>query len=67
MAVWIGTVLLLLVYALLISYMHTVLVLRKRFSRNGKLNFMIYLLCSICVVLALHGVVLKYCYQIGRD
>ena len=59
MAVWIGTVLLLLVYALLISYMHTVLVLRKRFGRNGKLNFMIYLLCSICVVLALHGVVLE--------
>lgn len=58
-AVWIGTVLLLLVYALLISYMHTVLVLRKRFGRNGKLNFMIYLLCSICVVLALHGVVLE--------
>ncbi len=59
MAVWIGTVLLLLVYALLISYMHTVLALRKRFGRNGKLNFMIYLLCSICVVLALHGVVLE--------
>jgi len=59
MAVWIGTVLLLLVYAMLISYMHTVLVLRKRFGRNAKLNFMIYLLCSTCVVLALHGVVLE--------
>jgi len=59
MAVWIGTVLLLLVYAMLISYMHTVLVLRQRFGRNAKLNFVIYLLCSSCVVLALHGVVLE--------
>ena len=59
MAVWIGTVLLLLVYALLISYMHTALVVRQRFSRNAKLNFMIYLLCSFCVILAIHGVVLE--------
>jgi len=58
MSVWIGTVLLLLVYAILISYMHTALVVRQRFSRNAKLNFMIYLLCSSCVVLAIHGVVL---------
>ncbi len=59
MSVWIGTVLLLLVYALLISYMHTALVGRQRFSRNAKLNFIIYLLCSSCVVLAIHGVVLE--------
>ncbi|MNG70980.1 hypothetical protein D3C87_467020 [compost metagenome] len=59
MAVWIGTVLLLLFYAMLISYMHTALVARQRFSRNAKLNFMIYLLCSSCVVLAIHGVVLE--------
>jgi hypothetical protein len=59
MAVWIGTVLLLLVYAILISYMHTALVVRQRFSRNAKLNFMIYLLCSSAVVLAIHGVILE--------
>ncbi len=59
MAVWIGTVLLLLVYAMLISYMHTALVLRKRFSSNTKLNFMIYIVFSSWVILALHGVVLE--------
>ncbi|WP_220801510.1 hypothetical protein [Sphingobacterium sp. UME9] len=59
MAVWIGTVLLLLIYAMLISYMHTALVVRQRFSRNTKLNFMIYIVFSSCVILALHGVVLE--------
>ena len=59
MAVWIGTVLLLLVYAMLVSYMHTALVLRQLFSRNTKLNFMIYIVFSSCVILALHGVVLE--------
>jgi len=59
MAVWIGTVLLLLVYAMLVSYMHTALMLRQRFSRNSKLNFMVYILFSSCVILALHGVVLE--------
>ncbi|WP_139350992.1 Yip1 family protein [Sphingobacterium sp. CZ-UAM] len=58
-AIWIGTVLLLLVYAMLISYMHTALMVRQRFGRNAKLNFMIYALCSFCVVLAIHGVVLE--------
>ncbi len=59
MAVWIGTVLLLLVYAILISYIHAALVVRQRFSSNTKLNFMIYLLCASGVVLAIHGVVLE--------
>ena len=59
MAVWIGTVLLLLFYAMLISYMHTALVVRQRFGRDATLNFMIYLLCSSSVILAIHGVVLE--------
>lgn len=59
MAVWIGTVLLLLVYAMLVSYMHMALVVRQRFSGNVKLNFMIYIVFSSCIILALHGVVLE--------
>jgi len=57
--VWIGTILLLLLYAILIKYIHTALVIRRRFTGNAKLNFIIYILYSLCIVLAIHGLILE--------
>ncbi|WP_158655586.1 hypothetical protein [Sphingobacterium sp. HMA12] len=57
--VWIGTVLLLLVYAILIKYIHTALVTRQRFSSNTKLNFIIYFVYALCIILAIHGLILE--------
>lgn len=57
--VWIGTVLLLLVYAILIKYIHTALVTRQRFSSNAKLNLIIYLTYALGIILAIHGLILE--------
>ncbi|WP_313533165.1 hypothetical protein [Sphingobacterium athyrii] len=57
--VWIGTVLLLLVYAILIKYIHTALVVRQRFSSNAKLNFITYLVYASSIILAIHGLILE--------
>lgn len=57
--VWIGTVLLLLVYAILIKYIHTALVTRQRFSTNAKLNLITYLVYALGIILAIHGLILE--------
>lgn len=58
-SVWIGTILLLMVYAILVKYLHTALVTRRTFGVDAKRNFIIYLLCSLCIILAIHGLILE--------
>lgn len=58
-AIWIGTILLLLLYAVLIKYIHTALVVRQRFSSNAKLNFIAYLAYALSIILAIHGLILE--------